>query len=113
MNYERLHVILFYYCLINEQNLTFELIPRKRISESKISIYEERYGDVLTLIPESLFTRAPDNLAEFLELRAQAFSGIGGTQSALITRTTLSKHLDNHADSANNQNEIWIKRIKC
>ena len=96
-----------YLNLINEQNLTFELIPRKRISESKISIYEERYGDVLTLIPESLFTRAPDNLAEFLELRAQAFSGIGDTQSALITRTTLSKHLDNHADSANNQNEIW------
>ncbi len=96
-----------YLNLINEQNLTFELIPRKRISESKISIYEERYGDVLTLIPESLFTRAPNHLAEFLELRAQAFSGIGDTHSALVTRTTLSKHLDNHADSSNNQNEIW------
>ena len=96
-----------YLNLINEQNLTFELIPRKRIYESTISIYEERYGDVLTLIPESLFTRAPDYLADFLELRAQAFSGIGDTHSALLTRTMLSAHLDNHADSSANQNEIW------
>ena len=52
-------------------------------------------------------TRAPTHMAEILELRAQAFNGIGDTYSSLKTRTELSQHLSNHSDSSYNQNEIW------
>ena len=96
-----------YLNLINEQNLTFDLIPRKRIAESNIAIYQEQFNEVLTLLPESLMTRAPTHMAQILELRARAFNGIGDTFSSLKTRTTLSQHLSNHSDTSYNQNEIW------
>jgi outer membrane PBP1 activator LpoA protein len=96
-----------YLNLINEENLTFELIPRKRIAESNIAIQQEQYNQVLSLLPESLMTRAPLHMAEILELRAQAFNGIGDTYSSLQTRTELSQHLSDHSDSSYNQNEIW------
>ena len=96
-----------YLNLINEQNLTFELIPRKRIAESNIAIQLEQFNEVLSLLPESLITRAPTHIAEILELRAQAFNGIGDTYSSLKTRTELSKHLSDHSDTSYNQNEIW------
>ncbi len=96
-----------YLNLINEQNLTFELIPRKRIAQSSIAIQHEQFNKVLSLLPESLMTRAPSHIAEILELRAQAFSGIGDTHSSLKTRTELSQHINNHSDSSYNQNEIW------
>ncbi|MFK8027387.1 MAG: penicillin-binding protein activator [Gammaproteobacteria bacterium] len=96
-----------YLNLINEQNLTFELIPRKRIAESNIAIQHEQYNEVLTLLPESLMTRAPSHLPAILELRAQAFNGIGDTYSSLNSRTDLSQHLNDHSDISYNQNEIW------
>lgn len=96
-----------YLNLINEQNLTFELIPRKRIAQSSIAIQHEKFNDVLSLLPASLMTRAPSHIAEILELRAQAFNGIGNTHSSLKTRTELSQHIDNHSDISYNQNEIW------
>ena len=96
-----------YLNIINEQDLTFELIPRKRIIESNIAVQHEQYSKVLSLLPESLITRAPSYIAEILELRAQAFNGIGDTHSSLKTRTVLSQHLSNYTDSAYNQNEIW------
>ncbi|MDW3096298.1 MAG: penicillin-binding protein activator [Gammaproteobacteria bacterium] len=96
-----------YLNLINEQNLTFDLIPRKRISESNIAIQQEQFNEVLSLLPESLMTRAPTHIAEILELRAQAFAGVGDTYSSLTTRTELARHLDEYSSSAYNQNEIW------
>ena len=96
-----------YLDLINEQNLTFELIPRKRIAESNIAIQQEQFNEVLSLLPETLITRAPSHIASILELRAQAFSGIGDTYSSLQTRTELSQHLNDHTDVSHNQNEIW------
>jgi len=96
-----------YLNLINEQNLTFELIPRKRIAQSSIAIQQEQFNVVLSLLPMSLTTRAPDHIAEVLELRAQAFSGMGDILSSLLSRTELSRHLEEHAQIAHNQNEIW------
>jgi outer membrane PBP1 activator LpoA protein len=96
-----------YLNFINEQNLTFELIPRKRITESNIAIQQEQFNEVLSLLPESLMTRAPSHMAQILELRAQAFNGIGDTFSSLKTRTALSQHLSDHSDISYNQNEIW------
>ena len=96
-----------YLNLINEQNLTFELIPRKRIAQANIAIYQEQFNEALSLLPESLTTRAPDYIAEVLELRAQAFSGAGDTLSSLLARTELSRHLTEHSQVTNNQNEIW------
>ena len=65
------------------------------------------YSEVLIQLPETLMTRAPDHVSDILELRAQAFSGIGDTLSALSTRTNLSNQLTDHADVSYNQNEIW------
>lgn len=96
-----------YLNLTNEQNLTFELIPRKRIAESNIAIKQEQYNEVLSLLPESLMTRAPTHLAAILELRAQAFNGVGDIYSSLSSRTELSNHLSDHSDISYNQNEIW------
>jgi len=96
-----------YLNLINEQSLTFELIPRKRIAQSKIAIHNEQFNDVLTFLPESLATRAPEYTAEILELRSQAFSGTGDVLSSLLTRTRLSKHINEHIQITHNQNEIW------
>jgi len=96
-----------YLNLINEQNLTFELIPRKRIAQSSIAIQQEQFNVVLSLLPMSLTTRAPDHIAEVLELRAQAFSGMGDILSSLLSRAELSRHLEEHAQIAHNQNEIW------
>lgn len=96
-----------YLNLINEQNLTFELIPRKRIAQSNIAIQNEQFNDVLTLLPESLITRAPEYNSQILELRAQAFSGTGDVLASLLARTQLSQHLNEHAHIAHNQNEIW------
>lgn len=96
-----------YISLINEQNLTFELIPRKRIAESNIAIQNEQFNEVLTLLPNSLTTRAPEYIPEILELRSQAFSGTGDTLSSLLTRTELSRHINDHSQKAHNQNEIW------
>jgi outer membrane PBP1 activator LpoA protein len=96
-----------YLNLINEQNLTFELIPRKRVAESNVAIHQEQFNEVLSLLPESLMTRAPSHMAQILELRARAFNGIGDTFSSLKTRTVLSQHLNNHSDISYNQNEIW------
>lgn len=96
-----------YLNLINEQNLTFELIPRKRIAQSNIAIQHEKFNEVLSLLPESLMTRAPSHMAEILELRAQAFNGIGDTYSSLKTRTELSQYLSDHSNTSYNQNEIW------
>jgi outer membrane PBP1 activator LpoA protein len=96
-----------YLNFINEQNLTFELIPRKRITESNIAIQHEQFNEVLSLLPESLMTRAPSHMAQILELHAQAFNGIGDTFSSLKTRTALSQHLSDHSDISYNQNEIW------
>ena len=96
-----------YINLINEQQLTFELIPSKHITESRIAIHHARYQEVLTLLPESLMTRAPQNISEILELRAQAYYGVGDTYASLITRTELSSRQDKHADKSYNQNEIW------
>ncbi len=96
-----------YLNLINEQNLTFELIPRKRIAQSSIAIQQEQFNEVLSLLPESLTTRSPDYIVDILELRAQAFSGMGDTLKSLQIRTELSRHLDEYSQSANNQNEIW------
>lgn len=103
-NYDLAHQ---YLNLINEQNLTFELIPRKRIAESKIALDDEQYNAVLSLLPETLVTRAPLHVVQILELRAQAFSGIGDIFTSLQTRTELSNHLKDHAKIAYNQNEIW------
>ena len=50
-----------YLGLINEQNLTFELIPRKRVAEANIALHEERYADALNYLPQNLVTRAPDH----------------------------------------------------
>ena len=96
-----------YLNLINEQNLTFELIPRKRIAQSYIAIAHEKFNDVFSLLPETLTTRAPEHIAEILELRAQAFSGTGDVLSSLMTRTNLSRHLNKHTQITHNQNEIW------
>ena len=96
-----------YLNLINEQNLTFELIPRKRIAQSNIAIQHEQFNQALSLLPESLMTRAPTHVATILELRSQAFSGIGDTYTSLKTRTELSHHISDHSDASYNQNEIW------
>ncbi len=96
-----------YLNLIDEQNLTFELIPRKRIAESNIVIQHEQFNEVLSLLPESLMTRAPTHMTDILELRAQAFNGIGDTYSSLKTRMEISQHLSAHSDTSYNQNEIW------
>jgi uncharacterized protein len=96
-----------YVNLIDEQNLTFELIPRKRIAQSNIALQQEHFSEVLSLLPESLMTRAPTHLTEILELRAQAFNGIGDTHASLKTRTELSIHLTDHSSTSYNQNEVW------
>ncbi len=96
-----------YLNLINEQNLTFELIPRKRIAQSSIAIQQEQFNVVMSLLPMSLTTRAPEHIAAVLELRAQAFSGMGDILSSLLSRTELSRHLEEHTQIAHNQNEIW------
>ena len=96
-----------YLNLINEQNLTFELIPRKRIAQSHIALHNEKFNQVLSLLPDSLSTRAPEYIVEILELRAQAFSGVGDVLSSLQIRTELSQHIDEHAQATQNQNEIW------
>lgn len=96
-----------YLSLINEQNLTFELIPRKRIAQSQIAINQEKYTEVLSLLPDSLTTRAPEHIIEIFELRAVALSGIGDILSSLLIRTELSRHISEHSQITNNQNEIW------
>ena len=96
-----------YLGLINEQNLTFELIPRKRISEATIAVHEERYNDTLSQLPQDLVTRAPEYKADILQLRAIALVGIGDTFSGLRTRITLGQIIKDQADVAANQNEIW------
>ena len=96
-----------YLSLINEQNLTFELIPRKRIAQSQIAINQEKYTEVLSLLPDSLTTRAPEHIIEIFELRAMALSGIGDILSSLLIRTELSRHISEHSQITNNQNEIW------
>ncbi len=96
-----------YVNLINEQNLTFELIPRKRIAQSNIAIQQEHFSEVLSLLPEPLTMRAPTHMAEILELRAQALNGVGDIHASLKTRTELSSHLNNGSNASYNQNEIW------
>lgn len=96
-----------YLNLINEQNLTFELIPRKRIAQSSIALQKEQYNEVLSFLPESLVTRAPQHMLDILELRAQALTGMGNIHASLITRSKLSEHAEDHAQIAHNQNEIW------
>lgn len=96
-----------YLGLINEQKITFELIPRKRIAEATIAVHEERFNDVLTLLPESLVTRAPDYKLEILQLRASALAGIGDTLASLQIRVEISPLLEDPVIFAHNQNEIW------
>ncbi len=96
-----------YLNFINEKNLTFKLIPRKRIAQSRIAISQEQFNKVLVLLPGSLSTRAPEHRIDMLELRAQAFSGMGDTLSSLLIRTELTHYLKEHNQSTHNQNEIW------
>ena len=96
-----------YLGLINEQNLTFELIPRKRISEAKIALHEERFNDVLTHLPTNLITRAPNHQVSILQLRAVALAGIGNTFASLQTRVELGSLIKDSVELAHNQNETW------
>lgn len=96
-----------YLGLINEQNLTFELIPRKRIAEAKIALHEERFTDALNYLPQNLVTRAPAHQAEILQLRATALAGIGNTLASLQTRIELGSLIKDPVTRAHNQNEIW------
>ena len=73
-----------YLGLINEQNLTFELIPRKRISEANIALQEERYSDALSYLPQNLVTRAPEHQVDILQLRAIALAGSGNTFASIV-----------------------------
>ncbi len=96
-----------YLSLTNEQNLTFELIPRKRIAEANIAIHEGRFSEALAQLPSNLITRAPKYHAQILELRARALAGIGDNFASLKARVDLSPLLKNMAKIAHNQNEIW------
>ena len=96
-----------YLGLINEQNLTFELIPRKRIAEAKIALHEERFSDALNYLPHNLVTRAPAHQVEILQLRATALAGIGNTLASLQTRIELGSLVKDSVTRAHNQNEIW------
>ena len=100
-----------YLGLTNEQNLTFELIPRKRIAEAKIAIHEERFNDALAQLPDDLLVRAPEYKSKFLLLRAIALAGIGDTLASLQARVDLSDSITDPVDAAHNQNEIW--RLPC
>lgn len=96
-----------YLGLINEQNLTFELIPRKRIAEAKIALHEERFNDVLTRLPNNLITRAPNHQVSILQLRAVALAGIGNTLASLQARVELGSLIKDPVELAHNQNETW------
>ena len=96
-----------YLGLINEQNLTFELIPRKRISEAEIAIHEKRFNDALVRLPTDLITRAPEYKTNILQLRATALAGIGDTFASLLTQVELSSLLTDQVAAAQSQNEIW------
>lgn len=96
-----------YLGLINEQNLTFELIPRKRISEANIALQEERYSDALSYLPQNLVTRAPEHQVDILQLRAIALAGSGNTLASLQTRVQLGSLIKDPVEFAHNQNETW------
>ena len=96
-----------YLGLINEQNLTFELIPRKRISEANIALQEERYADALSYLPQNLVTRAPEHQVDILQLRAIALAGSGNTLASLQTRVQLGSLIKDPVEFAHNQNETW------
>ena len=96
-----------YLGLTNEQNLTFELIPRKRIAEAKIAIHDERFNEALAQLPDDLLTRAPEYKTDFLRLRGVALAGIGDTLSSLQAQVALSELLTDPVEAAHNQNEIW------
>lgn len=96
-----------YLGLINEQNLTFELIPRKRIAQASIAVHEERFNDALVQLPADLITRAPEYEANILQLRATALAGVGDTLSSLQTRVELGPLLRDPVDIAHNQSETW------
>ena len=96
-----------YLGLTNEQNLTFELIPRKRIAEARIAVHEERFNDALVQLPTDLITRAPEYKTDILQLRAIALAGIGDTFASLQAHVELGSLLTDQVDAAHNQNEIW------
>ena len=92
---------------INERSLSVELIPRKRIAQATISIEDGKYSETLNLLPESLISHAANERASILELRAQAFSGLGDISSSLKTRFELSSILANPEAADQNQTKIW------
>ncbi len=96
-----------YLGLINEQNLSFDLIPRKRVAEANIALHEERYADALNYLPQNLVTRAPDYQVAILQLRAIALAGIGNTLESLQTRIQLGSLIKDPVEFAHNQNETW------
>lgn len=96
-----------YLRLINEQNLTPELLARKRITQSKIAIHDQQYKQALALLPQALSARSRLYTAAILELRAQAFAGIGDIYANLQTRAELSPYLSSADDIAGNHHQIW------
>lgn len=93
--------------LINEQSLTFELLPRKRIAEAQIALHQEQFNEVLARLPTSLIDRAPDFRQSILELRAQGLLGVNDLQASLQTRFQLSQLALAPIEDARNQNQIW------
>jgi outer membrane PBP1 activator LpoA protein len=93
--------------LINEQTLSFDLLPRKRIAEARIALHQEQFSEVLASLPATLIDRSPQHNQTILELRAQGLLGINDLYASLQTRVQLSQIQLSPDDHTRNQNEIW------
>ena len=92
---------------INDSSLNSELLTRKRIAQATIANQAGRFDETLSILPESIISRAPDYKIPVLQLRAQALQGSGDTLSSLQTRITLGEALTDQTAIEQNQQEIW------
>lgn len=93
--------------LITDSNLTPELLTRKRMAQAAVTNYEGKYDQTLSILPVSIIDLSPKFKSNILELRAQAFDGLGNTFESLETRIELSDAFVDQNAFDKNQMKIW------